>query len=250
MLFRIALCCGLALGMSAQVEAAGKESDYKIYKQVTRDLYAAGLYIPPEREETVGLLECPAIDILDMRDETTDEALRVLARDIVHGELALKAAGYPGELYEKPLAALEAKALSGLTRRPDYMFDHERSDFEAAAKQINKLRKRSALKLAEVEAGAECDTELHDIPLKLPKGARLWQISEFQFRVCQTKAIDPWDMSGCRGWIEARGKVAGGAVSEYQIIWPDGTKQRSSAPVDLANGGDDDSFIPVKTPAQ
>ncbi|MGR9202227.1 hypothetical protein [Rhizobium leguminosarum] len=249
MLFRIAICCGLALGLSEHAQAAGKESDYKIYKQVTRDLYAAGLYIPPEREETVGLLECPAIDILDMRDQTTNDARRILARDIVHSELALKAAGYPKELYEKAIAALETKALSGIATHPNYMFDRERSDFEAAASQINKMRKRSTLKLAKVEAGAECDTELNDIPLKLPKGARLWQISEFEFRVCQTKATDPWDMSGCRGWTEARGKVAGGAVSEYQIIWADGTKQKSSAPVDLANGGDDGTFAPVKAPA-
>lgn len=250
MLFRIALCCGLALTLFGQADAAGNQNDYKIYKQVTRDLYAAGLYFSDEGEGIVGLLECPAVDISDMRDEFTNRELRVLARDIVHSELSLKAAKYPKELYEKALAALETKALSGIARYRDYLYDRERSDFEAAAKQINKMRKHSGLKLAEVEAGAECDTELRDIPLKLAKGARLWQISEFEFRVCQAKAIDPWDMFRCRGWIEAHGKVAGGAVSEYQIVWADGTKQKSSAPVDFANGEEDESFEPVKTSAQ
>jgi len=56
------LCVFLAAELlGSTVQAAERPSKYQVYKEVTADMYAAGIYDAPKRDEVTELLECPAV---------------------------------------------------------------------------------------------------------------------------------------------------------------------------------------------
>jgi hypothetical protein len=72
-----------------------------------------------------------------------------------------------------------------------------------------------------------------------PPGARVWLLTEFDYKLCQHRGIDPWDLSDCR-WREETGKVISVVSGDYRVWadWGNGatTSSRRSF-VDAAESG-------------
>jgi hypothetical protein len=83
-----------------------------------------------------------------------------------------------------------------------------------------------------------------------PKGARLWLIEDFDFKVCAIRFADPWNRDKCSRWWEVNTAEPAylSGMYRYQALWPGGGATRGQTQVQPGKKEGNPAMIKISQP--
>lgn len=147
---------------------------------------------------------------------------RYVAYQVELARFQATTAGYPASVFHEILDQMVAKALS----KPNYPAGVSERDTIPYDILLEKLRLYWHVHpdLPEPQLGEGCgDGGITAIIQLDPPDARVWLISEFDYRLCELRGYDPKDRENCR-WREETGHIFSVVGGNYRFYaeWKDG----------------------------
>lgn len=158
--------------------------------------------------------------------------LLLTAQSTVSMVEALKHAGYPASVAERPIRRFEAAAIAFFTRNPDYDAIGT-SDFhdlldkfhKEVISETEKYRASAKKKLPDLIYMAECGDGEWPVHVRtIPSNGRVVWIPEFFYQLCKVQKLDPDNEKQCDRWREAPDNIVN-VIGDYRYraSWPDGS---------------------------
>ncbi|TPJ22657.1 hypothetical protein [Mesorhizobium sp. B2-7-2] len=158
--------------------------------------------------------------------------LLLTAQSTVSMVEALKHAGYPASVADRPIQQFETAAIAFFARNPDYdaidtsdFYDLLDKFHKQVFSEAEKYRASAKKKLPDLIYLTDCGDGEWPVHVRtIPSNGRVVWIPEFFYRLCKVQKLDPDNEKQCDRWREAPDNIVN-VIGDYRYraSWPDGS---------------------------
>jgi hypothetical protein len=221
-------------------------------------------YLPTGDAAVFDMFDCYNFADFETRGniDYIDRGFEYVARRIQIWRNTFEKYGYDKEIYDEELQKFELQMITFIEQTAKAGIQTDEAGFMIHEEKFNEMIPAIAERIEArrqtiqpdkpplVSEGGCGDGESPTLVNITPKGARLWLIEDFDFKVCTMRFADPWNRDRCSRWWEvntAEPTYLSGTY-RYQALWPGSQATRGQTQVQPGKKEGNPAVIKISQP--